>query len=327
MKVLVTGASGFLGSWIAQRLVEAGHPVRALVRKTSNRKFLETLNGLEFAEGSVEDADAVNAAMDGVDAVIHSAGLVKARNEQEYHRTNVEGTRNVTAAAAALKGKVKRAVIVSSLEAAGPSPDGQPIPDHQEEPITLYGRSKLAAEKAALEFKDQLEVVILRPTAIYGPRDMEIYDAFKSVNRGLLPTVAGGKALVTYIYAPDCADACIRALHAPVPSGSVYFVDDGCEALSQKAMLEDIEAALGKKAFIRLSLPVGVLKAVSHSVKAFGKLTNRAVMLTPEKANMLLQHWVSSSARARNELKWTPQVPWKEGVVKTVAWYRENGLL
>ncbi len=326
MNVLVTGASGFLGSWIAQRLVEGGHTVRALVRKTSNRKFLETLKGVELVEGAVEDAASLAAAAQGADAVIHAAGLVKARDEAEYQRANVEGTRNVVEAAAN-QGGIRRVVVVSSLEASGPSPDGQPVPHDQETPMTTYGRSKLAAEKAALEFKDRVPVVVLRPGAIYGPRDQEILEAFKSVSRGLLPTVAGGRALGVYIYAPDCADACIRALEADIPSGNIYFVDDGTGAISQRSMLEDIERALGKKAFIRVSLPVGVLKAVSHSVKAFGRITNRAVMLTPEKADMLLSHWVSSSERTRNELKWTPQVPWTEGVVKTVEWYKQAGWL
>ncbi|MGQ0508412.1 MAG: NAD-dependent epimerase/dehydratase family protein [Myxococcaceae bacterium] len=327
MKVLVTGATGFLGSWIAQRLLEDGHQVRTLCRKTSNRTFLQSLPGIEFAEGTIEDADAVLAATEGTDAVIHSAGLVKARDEAEFHRVNVEGTRNLAKAAAANRKTVKRLVVVSSLEAAGPSTDGSPVALDQDSPVTAYGRSKLASEKAALAFKDEVDVVILRPGAIYGPRDQEILEAFRSVSRGLLPTIAGGNARGVFIYASDCADACIRALHAKVPTGSTYFVDDGTGAISQRGMLEDIERALGKKALIRFSLPKGFLKAVSHSVKAYGRITNRAVMLTPEKADMLLKDWVSDSGRTRNELNWKPQVPWTDGVQKTVDWYKQNGWL
>src|SRR5689334_8065201 len=113
MTVLVTGASGFLGGWVAQKLTERGHKVRALVRKTSNKKHLETLEGLEFAEGAVEDRDAVMAAAQGATAIIHVAGIVKARNEAEYVRTNVEGTRNLIDAGRTQKG-LKRFVLVSS---------------------------------------------------------------------------------------------------------------------------------------------------------------------------------------------------------------------
>ena len=325
MKVLVTGASGFLGSWVAQRLSEQGHSVRALVRKSSNKKFLETLANVELAYGAIEEAEKVHEACAGMDAVIHAAGAVKARNEDEFKQTNIEGTRNVVEGAK--KHGVKRLVLVSSLEASGPSEDGKPVPLEQSRPITAYGRSKRQAELVALDAAGALDVVILRPTAIYGPRDQEILEAFKAVNHGLLASIAGGKSLGTFIYASDCAEACIRALTAKVPSGSVYFVDDGTGAVDQKTMLGDIARALGKKHLLRTSLPTGALKLVATGVQAFGKLTNRAVMLTPEKANMLLAHWVCSSERTRADLGWEPKVPWSEGVALTARWYKDNDWL
>jgi 2-alkyl-3-oxoalkanoate reductase len=263
------------------------------------------------------------AAAQGATAIIHVAGIVKARNEAEYQRTNVEGTRNLVDAGRSQKG-LKRFVLVSSLEAAGPSADGGPVPHDQESPITAYGRSKLAAEKVALEAAAELPVTILRPGAIYGPRDQEILDAFKSVQSGLMPTVAGGKAMGSFIFASDCAEACVRALDVDVASGSTYFLEDGSGARSQREFLELIESALGKKALVRFSLPVGLLKTVSYGVKAFGAVTNRAVMLTPEKANMLLHHFVCASGKACTDLGWKPEVPLEQGVPMTVQWYREN---
>ena len=325
MKVLVTGASGFLGGHIAELLSKRGDHVRALVRTTSNRRHLETLANVELFEGSVEQADRVREAVDGVDAIVHAAGLIKARSTDEFFAINVGGTANLVEAA---RGRaLKRFVLVSSLEACGPSADGDPVPADQENPVTAYGRSKLAAEKVALSAKDEMPVVILRPGAIYGPRDGEILEAFKSIKRGLLPLVAGGEAKGMWIYATDCAQACVRAIEATVPSGSVYFVDDGCGPIAQRQMLADAERALGTRALFRKSLPVPLLMTIARGLEAFGRVANRPVMLTREKANMLLQHWVCSSEVTRRELGWEPKVPWAEGVGRAVKWYRENGWL
>jgi nucleoside-diphosphate-sugar epimerase len=322
MKILVTGASGFLGGHVAELAAERGHSVRALVRRTSDRRHLESLKNVELFEGAVEDTDRVREAVEGVDAVIHSAGLVKARDPDEFFTVNVGGTSNLVQAA---RGRgLKRFVLVSSLEACGPSADGAPVPGDQESPVTAYGRSKLAAEKVVQSMAAEMPSVILRPGAIYGPRDSEILEMFKSIQRGILPLVGDGEAKGTWIYATDCADACLRALDADVPSGRAYFVDDGCGPIALKDMLADAERALGRKALMRTALPVPLFMTVARGVEVFGRLTNRPVMLTREKANMLLQHWVCSSEETRRDLGWTPQVPWNEGVAKAVRWYRDN---
>ena len=328
MKVLVTGASGLLGGHVVEQLVGRGDRVRALVRKSSARKHLETLPNVEFFEGAVEQMDRVREAVDGVDAVVHSAGLVKARSADEFFAINVGGTSNLVQAARA-RGRelMKRFVYVSSLTACGPSTDGSPVPVDQEAPNNAYGRSKLAAEKVVLSAREEIPVVILRPGAIYGPRDGEIFEMFLSIKRGLLPLVGGGEAKGVWVYATDCAAACVRALDADVASGSAYFVDDGCGALTQRQVLADAERAMGRRALVRANLPVPVLMAVARGVEAFGRLSNRPVMLTREKAQMLLQHWVCSSEATRRELGWEPRVAWHEGVERTVRWYRDNGWL
>jgi len=331
MKVLVTGASGFLGGHVAERLSARGDRVRALVRKTSKRDHLQKLANVELFEGSVEQVDRLAEAVADVDAIVHAAGIVKARDADEFFAVNVGGTSNLVEAARRARrngnGKRVRFVHVSSLEACGPSADGEPVPVDQEAPVTAYGRSKLAAEKVALAAKDDLHVVILRPAAIYGPRDAEIFEMFRSIQRGLLPLVAGGEALGVWVYATDCADACLRALDADVPSGRTYFVDDACGAITQKQVFADAEKALGKKALLRANLPVGVLMTVARGVEAFGRVTGRPMMLTRDKANMLMQHWVCSSEATKTELGWEPRVRWDEGVALAVKWYRDNGWL
>jgi nucleoside-diphosphate-sugar epimerase len=329
MKVLVTGASGFLGGHVAELLSKRGDSVRALVRSTSNRKHLQGLANVELFEGGVEEVERVREAVDGVDAIVHAAGLVKARSTDEFFAVNVGGTSNLIQAArtASRVHPIKKFVYVSSLTACGPSPDGSPVPIDQETPVNAYGRSKLAAEKVVLSAKDDIPVVVLRPGAIYGPRDGEILDVFKSIQWGLLPLVAGGEAKGVWIYATDCAEVCLRAIDADVPSGRVFFVDDGTGPMDQNELFAEAERAMGRKARVRTGLPVPVLMAVARGIEAFGRVTNRAVMLTPEKARMLLMHWVCSSEATRAALRWEPKVLRKEGMDRAVAWYRENGWL
>jgi nucleoside-diphosphate-sugar epimerase len=326
MKVLVTGASGFLGGHVAEALSARGDHVRALVRKTSNRKHLEKLPGVELFEGSVEQVERVREAVDGVDAIVHCAGIVKARNIDEFFAVNVGGTSNLVEAARKRGKALKRFVQVSSLEACGPSSDGAPVPPDQENPVTAYGRSKLAAEKVVLAAKDEMRSVILRPAGIYGPRDVEVLDLIKSVKRGLFPVINGGRSKGVWVYASDCAESCVRAIDADVASGSVYFVDDGCGAIDASTMFADFERALGKKA-LRAQLPMSVFLTVARGVEAYGRIANRPVMLTRDKANMLLQDWVCSSESTRKELGWQPKVPWSEGVPRAIEWYRQNGWL
>lgn len=327
MRVLVTGGSGFLGSHVAEQLSKAGHTVVALVRKSSNRKFLETLSGLEFAEGTVEDKASVDRAMRGVDAVVHSAGLVKARSEDEFFACNTQGTANLLDAAIEHAPSLKRFVHVSSLEACGPSFDRRPVPANQERPVTAYGRSKLAAEKACVSRSDKLPVVVIRPAAIYGPRDVEILEAFRAVRRRQYPVIGDGAMLGSYTFGPDCARACIAAIDANVPSGSIYFVDDGEPLSMARAMGELLPAAMGMRPLVRFGVPFGVLRLASLGVETYGKLRNKPVMLTREKVAMLRHHWVCDSDKTRTDLAWQPEVPFAEGLRRTAKWYEEQGWL
>lgn len=327
MRVLVTGGSGFLGSHVAEQLASSGHEVVCLVRKSSNTKFLQTLKGVELAFGAVEDLDSIKAAMKGVRAVIHSAGVVKARSPEEFHAINVGGTENALAAAKEIAPDLQRFVFVSSLTVAGPSMDGLPVSPDSRNPVTHYGRSKLAAEDAVVAQKDSLPVVVLRPPMIYGPRDNESFAFFQSVSRRFLPIVGSGENTLSVIYASDAASACIKAITADIPSGNRYFIDDG-RVYGWRAMLADIETALGKKAIGRFSIPVGALKFAAFASEKMGKATGKAVMLTRDKVNELAApHWVCDSADTRRDLDWQPVVDWPEGTRRSVEWYRANGWL
>lgn len=327
MKVFLTGGSGFLGSHIAEQLSEAGTQVRAMVRSSSNTSFLSRLPNVELVSANIRDLDSLTAAMEGTTHVIHSAGLVKAKSPAEFHRVNAAGTINLLEAAKR-HGAMQRFVLVSSLAVCGPSKDGKPLPSSTApNPVTHYGRSKLAAERAALAMKDELPITILRPPLIYGPRDQEVYAFFKAVKYGVLPYMGSTARGVSAVYAVDCALACIAALRADVPSGSCYCVEDGhTQTLGE--LVAQIEAALGKRAWLRVPVPRRLLEMAAAGSEFFGKATEQAVMLTRDKCNELYApHWVCDASETRRDLGWAPKVPFDRGARITAEWYRREGWL
>ena len=328
MKILLTGGSGFLGSYVAEKLGQAGHTLRALVRPRSDKKVLSSIGGMEFAPGAIEDPASLSAALAGVDAVVHVAGIVKARNAAEFSLVNAQGTKNLVQAALE-RGGIRRFVYVSSLAAVGPSPDGKPLAEDEEpHPVTQYGQSKLEGERAVLAVADRMPVTVVRPPLIYGPRDKETLAFFTSIKKGVLPMTGDGSNTLSVIYVEDCAAAIARAADSNgAPSGRTYFVEDGAIYVWREA-LSEIESALGRRAFVRFGMPVGVVKAAAAATQLWGKLTNTAQMLTLDKVNELTQpHWVCSGEGARRELGWKPLVQWREGVRRSVQWYREAGWL
>ena len=328
MRILLTGASGFLGSHIAEQLDQQGADVRALVRPTSDTRFLESLERVTLLSGTMSDEASLLAATEGVDGIIHAAGLVKAKAPADFHRTNAQGTANLLHAAKQNASGIERFVLVSSLAVVGPSEDGRPIRSGATpNPVTHYARSKLAAEQAAQTEVDSLPITIIRPPMIYGPRDREILPFFKSVQLGVLPLTGSPGSLLSAIFAADCATACIKALEAKVPSGSTFFVEDGClETLGE--LIAHIENALGRRAWLRVPIPRFLLYGAATGSELYGRVTGRAVMLTRDKLNELLApHWVCDSAEAQAALDWKPRVSFDEGTRITGAWYRRTGWL
>lgn len=328
MTVLLTGGSGFLGSHIAEQLSKSGRKVRALVRKSSDTSFLRALPHVDLCEGAIEDLPSVLSAAEGVSAIVHAAGLVKARSAEEFLRVNAGGTKNMLEAAKQAKPTLKRFILVSSLAAAGPSDAaGNPVPaDAPPRPVTHYGRSKLAAERAVLALKDELPVVILRPPAIYGPRDREILAFFKALDARVLPYMGSTANRLSMIYGADAGAACIRAIDTDVPSGSIFFLDDG-RSYSFDDLVKGAESALGKRAWLRFPLPRPVIRTAAVFSELYGKARNQAVMLTRDKCNELFEQWVCDGSEAQKALAWQPEVEFSEGARITVEWYRQAGWL
>ncbi len=324
MKVLVTGASGFLGSHVAEQLLADNQQVRCLVRKSSNTKYLEKL-GVELAFGAVDQADTLPAAVKGVDAVIHCAGLVKARNAEEFDAVNHRGSVALAEAVAEHNPSIKRFVLVSTAALMGPSEPGQ---KHQRDtapnPVTEYGRSKLRGEEGVRALSAKIPITVLRPPAIYGARDPEMFAFFQMVSYGVAFKMGGGFDSMEVVYGPDCAAACIRAIDADVASGSVYFVTDG-EPRSFDQMATEIASALNVETWGRPIIPLGILRVAARASEAFGRLANKPMMFTKDKVNELaIKHFEFETDSTRRDLQWKPSVDFSEGAKLSAAWYRDN---
>ncbi len=328
MRVLVTGATGFLGSHVAADLVGRGHDVVCTVRQTSDTRFLEQL-GVERRVAPMEDEAALGAALAGVDAVVHCAGVIKARTYEDFERVHSGGTLTLARAAKRHAPGLKRFVHISTAGVMGASAKGaRHVETDTPSPATPYSRSKLAGERALLELAAELPITVLRPPAIYGPRDDEIFAFFQMVKWTRLALRFGGAMKsVSMVYAEDCADACTRAIEADVPSGSVYFLEDG-GVYTFEDMAHAIAAGFDVTLLGAPALPEGVVRAAAVGSELFGKLSGKVMIFTRDKLpELLMEHFAVDSARAQRDLGWTPRVSFPEGAKRTAAWYVENGWL
>jgi nucleoside-diphosphate-sugar epimerase len=324
MKVLVTGASGFLGSHVAEHLAKEGHDVRLLLRPTSSRKFLMAF-AYETATGDVTGASALRPAVEGVDAVVHTAGLVKARNKAEFMAVNATGTANLMSAIEQAAPDIKRFVYVSSLAAHGPSEDGSPRPvDAPAAPVSAYGRSKLAGERLVRDSTLATRSVIFRPPVIYGPRDPALVPFFRLARMRVAPLLMGGHNRISIIYVEDIARAIALATTAEADvAGKTYCPEDG-RVHTWRDLLAAVEAAVGRRA-LRISAPRWSFTAGALASEAFGFAFRRAVSLTRDKVREMAQsRWICSSDELKRDLGWSPEVDIKEGARRTAEWYRRQ---
>jgi 2-alkyl-3-oxoalkanoate reductase len=326
MRVLVTGASGFLGSHIAEQLAIAGHEVRLLLRLTSSRAFLDFPH--EVSIGDVTDPQSLGG-IEGVDAVVHAAALIKARNEDEFAAVNEIGTANLITAIQIVNPELKRFVYISSLAAHGPSPaDGSPRPiDGEHDPVSAYGRTKLVGELIVRESFLADRSVAFRMPVIYGPRDPALLPFFKAVRWRVAPLLAGGQNKLSIVYVKDAAQAVVQAVTAQADIGGKSYCPEDGEVYTWKDLLAAIEDAVGRKA---LTLPVPRLGYMAGAAltAGFGRIAGRAVIFTPDKVREMSQRaWVCSAAELRQDLGWVPRVQINEGARLTYEWYREAGWL
>jgi len=325
MRVLITGATGFVGSHLVTALAERGTEIRAIVRRTSRTEQLEAM-GAELIEGGLEDHDALRSGVEGVDLVFHLAALTSARSEEEYFETNLGGTRRLLEAIREANEKPRRLIFLSSLAAVGPSSDGRPVTSTAPcRPITTYGRSKLAAEEACLAAESIIETVVLRPPAVYGPRDREILRFFRLAKMGVLPIPTGPGRSLQLVHVRDLAEAAVYAASTPEARG-VYHIAEP-RAYQWEEVAELFGRALARRVRI-LRVPGALITTAAMISETTARMMGGSTVFNREKARELLApSWLCETDRMSEEIGFTPQISLAEGLAETAAWYRAEGWL
>lgn len=325
MKIAITGATGFIGSHLTECLLARGHELACLVRDPARARWIEGLP-VRVVPGDLESPAALSSLVAGQDVVVHTAGLTKARTLEEFVSVNVEGTGRLLAAIRAHAPRVRRFVFFSSQAAMGPSPDSAPLTeDAEQRPLSPYGVSKSLAEKSLRENRDSLPMTVIRPPAVYGPRDRDVFAFFQLMQHGIEP-ILGGTHLVSVVYVKNLVHGVALAIERPLGSYRSYFFTDG-GAPSWTELLDMMARALGKKP-LRIRVPLVAAAAVAGFAGMWAAVMGRPALLSRDKfAEMRPRYNVVSDQRARTELGYRPAFTTEQGIEETVRWYRAQGWL
>ena len=328
MKILITGASGFIGSYIVEEALKRGFETWAAVRKSSSRAFLKD-ERIHFIELNLSSKQQLADQLRGqaFDYVVHAAGVTKCLNKADFRRINTEGTKNLVEALLEVKMPLKRLVFVSSLSVFGAIKEKMPYDEIREgdtpQPNTEYGRSKLAAEQYLESLGNRVPYIILRPTGVYGPREKDYFMMAKSIKQHIDFAVGFQRQDITFVYVTDVVQAVFLALEKG-ETGRKYFLSDG-EVYQSTTFSDLIHEQLGRPWWLRITAPTWVLRIVTFFGEYAGRMTGKVTALNNDKYNILKQrNWRCDIEPARKELGFEPQVKLEEGVKTTIKWYQDN---
>jgi nucleoside-diphosphate-sugar epimerase len=321
MRVLVTGSTGFIGVHLVSALVARGWQVRCLVRATSNRTPIAA-HGVEYVVGSLQDQHALRQAVRDIDVIFHLAGATKVRHPDEYDAINRGGTERLLTACVEAGTSLRRFLYISSIAAAGPSVSGVPVTESDPpRPVGPYGRSKLRAEEAVLAYQARLPVIVLRPSAIYGPRDTDFLQLFRAVRYGVLPHIGQQDLYVDLCFVADLIQGMIAAAESPRGLGEVFFLGGSCH--TWRELGEEIARLLEVK-LRQITMPRAAVLVAAGLADGWARLRRQPSLLS--RANILERiqpYWVCTSAKAQHTFAYVPATPLPQGLTATLQWYRE----
>ena len=321
MKAFVTGGTGFIGSHLVDALIDndSYDEVRCLVR--TNEKWLRNKPFRKY-KGDLHDLPLLKKAMQDVDVIFHIAGLVKAPKYSTLERANVDATENLIRIAQ--KQSIPKIVVLSSLAAVGPSKDKPVDEENPLEPVSMYGRSKKQMEQMIHQIAgDKTSITILRPPAVYGPREDQIYSFFKMCNKRICPIIGDGQhPKISMVYVGDVVQGCLKAAQQNTPGVSTYFISG--EAIhTWNEIRKTTSRVLGKKT-IPIYVKPKLVKKIAGGIEKASSFFGVYPVINREKANELILEWTCSIDKARQELNYAPEFSLDEGISRTIHWYQKH---
>lgn len=323
MKILVTGATGFIGSHLVDYLLQLGYDVRATVRKTSNLQWLNDKK-IELVNSSINSLSDAIEAVRGVDYIYHVAGLVAAKDYHTFLKANRDATDTLLKACEQVNPSLQRFVLVSSQTVAGPSSslENPQTEDDLPKPITSYGKSKLEGEKIALSYSDRLPITIVRPPAVYGPRDTAIKDIFKLANKGIAPLIGFEDKFVSLIFVKDLVRGIVLAGESNISEGQIYFITSQ-QFYTWSEIMDTMKIALGKKYLLKIKIPNTLVLALAGISDLIGKFSDKPPVFDYEKGiDFVQKYWICSPEKARRDLDFVSEISLEDGLTETAEWYK-----
>lgn len=327
-KILITGASGFIGSFIVEEALRREMEVWAAVRPTSSKRYLQD-NRIHFIELDFGSKETLKSQLDGhrFDYVVHAAGVTKCLDKADFKRINTDGTRHLVDALIELGMPLKRFVYLSSLSVYGAIHEHMPYQDITENdcphPNTAYGKSKLDAERYLDSIGNDFPYIILRPTGVYGPRERDYFLMAQSINRHIDFAVGFSRQDITFVYVLDVVQAVFLAFDRGM-SGRKYFLTDG-EVYRSADFSDLLKKEMGIGWMLRIVAPVWLLRIVTFFGERISRLTHKPIALNDDKYNILRQrNWRCDIEPTVDELGYHPHYKLAQGVKLTVKWYKRH---
>lgn len=325
MKIAVTGATGFIGSHLAEHLSAAGHEVTVLARSPERLAWIRHLP-VRVVYGDLERVDALRELTAGQEVVVHAAGLTRAVRRSEFDRVNVGDSVRLLETALARAPGLRRFVYLSSIAAMGPSRSGESLDeDAPRRPISAYGKSKSLAEQEISRYADRVPITFIRPPWVYGPRDRDTLAYFRLAGRGLR-FVVGARSRFSIVHVTNLVQGIRLAAQSAVPGASAYFLTDG-DGWTIEELSRMMAGATGRRT-LRVAVPVGVVAVIAAANELAAAITHQPPLVGWRKLGEAWHRcWLVSDRRARDELGYLPTISTERGMAETAAWYRAEGWL